>query len=76
MVLAKSVKKSEFALKYAIQETTWVAPRYLVDGVKWLAAIDISGTANFALVHGADGVTIAALAAETVEKPTAAEAEK
>ncbi|WP_342078966.1 ATP-dependent endonuclease, partial [Yersinia enterocolitica] len=30
-------KKSEFALKYAIIETEWVAPKYIIDGVRWLA---------------------------------------
>lgn len=39
--LADKVKKSEFALKYAINETNWVSPGYIVDGVKWLAAADI-----------------------------------
>ncbi|MFZ6758151.1 ATP-dependent nuclease [Undibacterium sp. Ji50W] len=77
MALASKVKKSEFALKYAIKETIWVAPRYLVDGVKWLAAIDISGTANPALVHAAAGATapvpdpaISAPVAKMVAKPT------
>lgn len=40
--IADKVKKSEFALKYAINETNWVSPGYIVDGVKWLAAADIS----------------------------------
>ncbi|RWK57571.1 ATP-dependent endonuclease [Mesorhizobium sp.] len=35
--LAADLKKSEFALKYAIQETGWVTPRYLADGIRWLA---------------------------------------
>ncbi|EDW6541829.1 AAA family ATPase [Salmonella enterica subsp. enterica] len=30
-------KKSEFALKYAITETEWNAPKYIVDGIRWLA---------------------------------------
>jgi hypothetical protein len=34
---AEKVKKSEFALKYAISDTDWVAPRYIVAGVRWLA---------------------------------------
>jgi putative ATP-dependent endonuclease of the OLD family len=34
---AQKVKKSEFALKYAIQETTWTVPRYIVEGLNWLA---------------------------------------
>jgi putative ATP-dependent endonuclease of OLD family len=32
------IKKSEFALKYAIAETEWSAPRYILDGLAWLAA--------------------------------------
>jgi predicted ATP-dependent endonuclease of OLD family len=34
---AEKVKKSEFALKYAINDTDWIAPRYIVEGVRWLA---------------------------------------
>ena len=34
---AKSVKKSNFALKYAIEETGWVVPRYIAEGLQWLA---------------------------------------
>lgn len=41
------LKKSEFALKHAISETNWKAPRYILDGLKWLATSDIS------LVEGA-----------------------
>ena len=32
------IKKSEFALKHAIDETGWTAPRYIVDGLRWLAS--------------------------------------
>lgn len=35
--LAK-IKKSQFALKYAIDETNWMAPGYILDGLRWLAA--------------------------------------
>lgn len=31
------MEKSEFALKYAITETEWNAPKYIVDGIRWLA---------------------------------------
>ena len=31
------IKKSEFALKYAIDETGWIAPGYILDGLRWLA---------------------------------------
>jgi len=32
------IKKSKFALKYAIDETGWTAPGYILDGLRWLAA--------------------------------------
>ena len=32
------VKKSDFALKFAIEETDWAAPGYILDGLRWLAA--------------------------------------
>ncbi len=35
--LASEQKKSDFALKYAISDQDWVPPKYLVDGVRWLA---------------------------------------
>lgn len=35
------IKKSEFALKYAIDETDWIAPGYILDGLRWLAAVGI-----------------------------------
>lgn len=38
--LAASFKKSEFALKFAIQDTDWQVPKYLLDGVRWLAQED------------------------------------
>lgn len=34
---AKNVGKTDFALKYAIDETTWKIPRYLKEGLQWLA---------------------------------------
>lgn len=35
------IKKSEFAIKHAINETDWVVPGYILDGLTWLAAGDI-----------------------------------
>jgi hypothetical protein len=32
------IKKSQFALKYAIDDTGWSAPGYILDGLRWLAA--------------------------------------
>ena len=34
---AEEVDKTDFALKYAIEETDWVVPRYIEQGLKWLA---------------------------------------
>ncbi len=34
---AKGIKKSDFALRYAIDETTWTVPRYIAEGLRWLA---------------------------------------
>jgi putative ATP-dependent endonuclease of OLD family len=39
--IAAKVKKSEFALKYAISETKWTSPGYILDGIKWLAETDV-----------------------------------
>ena len=38
--LAQDVKKSDFALLYAINETEWVIPRYIDEGLRWLGQID------------------------------------
>ena len=38
------IKKSQFALKYAIDETGWVAPGYILDGLRWLALRGIPNT--------------------------------
>jgi putative ATP-dependent endonuclease of OLD family len=38
---ADDLKKSEFALKHAIAETEWTAPKYILSGVRWLAGGDI-----------------------------------
>jgi hypothetical protein len=34
---AANQKKSEFALKYAIEDTNWRVPRYIAEGLRWLA---------------------------------------
>ena len=39
-----TIKKSEFALKYAIEETAWTPPGYILDGLKWLALGGIPNT--------------------------------
>lgn len=35
--IASGFKKSDFALKHAIEETEWTVPRYIVEGLSWLA---------------------------------------
>ena len=39
--LAARVKKSEFALQYAISETEWATPAYIREGIRWLAAEEV-----------------------------------
>jgi len=34
---AKDVGKTDFALKHAIEDTTWNVPRYIAEGLKWLS---------------------------------------
>ena len=33
---AEGVKKSSFALQYAITDTTWNVPKYIFEGLQWL----------------------------------------
>lgn len=40
-VKAASFKKSDFALTYAIEDRDWVTPRYLSEGIAWLADDDV-----------------------------------
>ena len=35
--LAQNDKKSDFALRFAIGDTEWVTPRYIAEGLRWLA---------------------------------------
>lgn len=35
---ARSIKKSVFALKYAIDKTDWNTPEYLLEGLRWLSS--------------------------------------
>ncbi len=34
---AKDIDKTDFALKHAIEDTDWTTPRYIEEGVRWLA---------------------------------------
>ena len=56
---AEKLKKSEFAFKYAITNTGWVTPGYILDGVKWLAAKSLPGN----IAPGAEVMADAALEA-------------
>ena len=38
---AATFKKSDFALTYAIEDTDWIAPRYLTEGIRWLASDEV-----------------------------------
>ncbi|WP_079230506.1 ATP-dependent nuclease [Pseudomonas putida] len=62
---ASDLKKSEFALRYAIEDTNWNVPRYIAEGLRWLAVgappIDPSVTAEkISAVVGAVGEALAA----------------
>lgn len=35
---AEGIKKSSFALQYAITDTTWKVPKYLYEGLQWLGS--------------------------------------
>lgn len=58
-----TIKKSEFALKYAIEETAWTPPGYILDGLNWLALGGIP-----------DADAALGQAAAVVDAPEAAEA--
>ena len=36
--LAADVDKTDFAMKYAVLDTDWITPRYIEEGLRWLAA--------------------------------------
>jgi hypothetical protein len=42
---AKEVKKSDFALRLALAADDWEIPKYIRDGLLWLAACDLPATA-------------------------------
>lgn len=39
--LAKKIDKTDFAMKYGIQNTDWMTPRYIEEGLRWLAIKDV-----------------------------------
>jgi hypothetical protein len=40
--IARKQRKSKFALTYAIRRTDWTAPRYIAEGLRWLAQGNVS----------------------------------
>jgi len=46
---AKKIDKTDFAMKYAIIDTDWTTPRYIEEGLRWLA-----GNASFTADPGAE----------------------
>ena len=64
---AEKDKKSKFALEYAIKKTVWTTPRYIADGMKWLAQGNVSAIDP--------GLALVAEAAVTQASPPASDAE-
>jgi Predicted ATP-dependent endonuclease of the OLD family len=42
----QNIKKTAFALKHAIDETDWIVPRYIAEGLRWLAEGPSCGMTN------------------------------
>lgn len=71
---AKNEKKSKFALTYAVSTTEWVTPRYVADGLKWLAAGNVAVVdPNLALVEQATPAVPTAVGARTSGERAAGE---
>jgi putative ATP-dependent endonuclease of the OLD family len=60
--LAAEQKKSAFALEHAIEQTAWTTPRYIAEGLRWLAAGDPPVAEPAAVLDAAAGLVEAALA--------------
>ncbi len=54
---AKDVKKSEFALRFAINDTEWTIPRYIDEGLRWLGNVDDAAAAPVTIEPPAEGDT-------------------
>jgi len=65
-------KKSKFALTYAIEKTNWVTPRYIEEGVRWLAASNVT-VADPGIVITAEAQAVNATNA-LIDAPTSGEA--
>jgi len=68
---AAKQKKSKFALTYAIEKTDWVTPRYIEEGVRWLAASN-AAVADPGVALAAEAQAVNAIHALT-DKPISAE---
>jgi hypothetical protein len=60
--MAAGTKKSDFAMRFAIVDTDWIAPRYLVDGMRWLAT-EVANVPNSALASAVPAAVPDAVAA-------------
>ncbi|MFT3849809.1 MAG: ATP-dependent endonuclease [Propionivibrio sp.] len=69
---AAKQKKSKFALTYAIEKTDWITPRYIEEGMRWLAASDIA-VADPGVILAAEAQVVNALNALT-DTPNSGEA--
>ena len=69
---AAKQKKSKFALTYAIEKTEWVTPRYIEEGVRWLAASN-AAVADPGVALAAEAQAVNATDALT-DTPTSGEA--
>jgi putative ATP-dependent endonuclease of OLD family len=69
---AAKQKKSKFALTYAIEKTDWVTPRYIEEGVRWLAASN-AAVADPGVALAAEAHAVNAINALT-DTPTSGEA--
>lgn len=69
---AAKQKKSKFALTYAIEKTEWVTPRYVEEGVRWLAESN-AAVADPGVALAAEAQAVNAIDALT-DAPTSGEA--
>ena len=71
---AERIKKSEFALRYSIEETNWKVPFYIGEGLRWLAE-DVGTnptTINVSGVMPASVISVQAVAQDALVSTTSA----
>ena len=54
---AQGIKKSKFALDYAVSNTTWDAPRYITEGLTWLVVESAATPATKPVTPGVAATT-------------------